>query len=110
VNEAEQERESKINQAQAAYNREIPKAKGSALQTISKSEGYALERVNLAKGDANRFLDVLKEYRQAKDVTKRRLYLESMDQLLNNVGEIYVIDADQKGLVPLLDLQKARGK
>jgi membrane protease subunit HflK len=110
VNEAEQERESKINQAQAAYNREIPKAKGSALQTISKAEGYALERVNQAKGDANRFLDVLKEYRQAKDVTKRRLYLESMDQLLNRVGEIYVIDADQKGLVPLLDLQKARGK
>ena len=110
VNEAEQERESKINQAQAAYNREIPKAKGSALQTISQAEGYALERVNLAKGDANRFLDVLKEYRQAKDVTKRRLYLESMDQLLNRVGEIYVIDADQKGLVPLLDLQKARGK
>ena len=110
VNEAEQERESKINQAQAAYNREIPKAKGSALQTISQSEGYALERVNLAKGEANRFIDVLKEYRQAKDVTKRRLYLESMNQLLDKVDEIYVIDADQKGLVPLLDLQKARGK
>jgi membrane protease subunit HflK len=110
VNEAEQERESKINQAQAAYNREIPKAKGSALQTISKAEGYALERVNKAQGEANRFLDVLKEYRQAKDVTKRRLYLESMDQLLNRVGEIYLIDEDQKGLVPLLDLQKARGK
>lgn len=110
VNEAEQERESKINQAQAAYNREIPKAKGSALQTISQAEGYALERVNLAKGEANRFIDVLKEYRQAKDVTKRRLYLESMNQLLGKVDEIYVIDADQKGLVPLLDLQKARGK
>jgi membrane protease subunit HflK len=110
VNEAEQERESKINQAQAAYNREIPKAKGSALQTISKAEGYALERVNLAKGEANRFVDVLKEYRQAKDVTKRRLYLESMNQLLGKVDEIYVIDADQKGLLPLLDLQKARGK
>ena len=110
VNEAEQERESKINQAQAAYNREIPKAKGSALQTISKSEGYALERVNKAQGEANRFLDVLKEYRQAKDVTKRRLYLESMNQLLGKVGEIYLIDEDQKGLVPLLDLQKARGK
>ena len=110
VNEAEQERESKINQAQAAYNREIPKAKGSALQTISQAEGYALERVNQAKGEANRFIDVLKEYRQAKDVTKRRLYLESMNQLLDKVGEIYVIDADQKGLVPLLDLQKARGK
>ncbi len=110
VNEAEQERESKINQAQAAYNREIPKAKGSALQTISQAEGYALERVNKAQGEAKRFLDVLKEYRQAKDVTKRRLYLESMNRLLDKVDEIYVIDADQKGLVPLLDLQKARGK
>ena len=110
VNEAEQERESKINQAQAAYNREIPKAKGSALQTISQAEGYALERINLAKGEADRFLNVLKEYRQAKDVTKRRLYLESMDQLIDKVGEIYVIDSDQKGLVPLLDLQKERGK
>ena len=110
VNEAEQERESKINQAQGAYNREIPKAKGSALQTISQAEGYALERVNKAEGEAKRFLDVLKEYRQAKDVTKRRLYLESMTRLLDKIDEIYVIDADQKGLVPLLDLQKARGK
>ncbi len=110
VNEAEQERESKINQAQAAYNKEIPKAKGNALQAISKAEGYALERVNRAEGETKRFLDVLTEYRQAKVVTKRRLYLESMDRLLNKVDEIYVIDADQKGLVPLLDLQKSRGK
>ena len=110
VNEAEQEKESKINQAQAAYNKEIPKAKGSALQTISQAEGYALERVNQAQGEAKRFLDVLKEYRQAKDVTKRRLYLESMGHVLNKVDEVYVIDAEQKGLVPLLDLQKARGK
>ena len=66
--------------------------------------------MNLAQGEANRFLDVLKEYRQAKDVTKRRLYLESMDQVLDRAGEIYVIDEEQKGLVPLLDLQKARGK
>ena len=109
VNEAEQEKESKINQAQAAYNKEIPKAKGNAQQTVSEAEGYALERVNRAEGEADRFLDVLKEYRQAKDVTKRRLYLESMDKLLGEVGEIYVIDADQKGLVPLLDLQKTRG-
>ena len=109
VNEAEQEKESKINQAQAAYNKEIPKAKGNAQQTVSEAEGYALERVNRAEGEADRFLDVLKEYRQAEDVTKRRLYLESMDKLLGEVGEIYVIDADQKGLVPLLDLQKTRG-
>ena len=109
VNEAEQEKESKINQAQAAYNKEIPKARGNAQQTISEAEGYALERVNLAQGEADRFLAILKEYRQAKDVTKARYYLESMNQLLNNVEEIYVIDADQKGIVPLLDLQKARG-
>jgi membrane protease subunit HflK len=109
VNEAEQEREAKINQAQAAYNREIPKAKGSAEQMISAAEGYALERVNRAEGEADRFLSVLKDYRQAKEVTKRRLYLEAMRTLLDKVDEIYVIDADQKGLVPLLDLQKARG-
>jgi membrane protease subunit HflK len=109
VNEAEQEKESKINQAQAAYNKEIPKAKGNAQQTVSEAEGYAVERVNRAKGEADRFLDVLKEYRQAKDVTKRRFYLESMHQLFNKVEEIYVIDADQKGIVPLLDLQKTRG-
>ena len=109
VNEAEQEKESKINQAQAAYNKEIPKAKGNAQQTVSEAEGYALERVNRAEGEADRFLDVLKEYNQAKDVTKRRFYLESMDKLLGKVEEIYVIDADQKGLVPLLDLQKTRG-
>jgi membrane protease subunit HflK len=110
VNEAEQEREAKINQAQAAYNREIPKAKGNAEQMISEAEGYALERVNKAEGEADRFLSVLKDYRQAKEVTKRRLYLESMRKMLDKVDNIYVIDADQKGLVPLLDLQKARGK
>ena len=110
VNEAEQEREAKINNAQAIYNREIPKAKGNAQQTISEAEGYGLERVNRAKGEAERFLDVLKEYRQAKEVTKRRLYVEAMDQFLQNVDEIYIIDEDQKGLLPLLDLQKARGK
>jgi membrane protease subunit HflK len=110
VNEAEQEKESRINQAQAAYNREIPKAKGNAKQMISEAEGYSLERVNRAKGEADRFLSVLKDYRQAREVTKRRLYLEAMNQLLNQVDEIYVIDEDQKGLIPLLDLQKARGK
>jgi membrane protease subunit HflK len=109
VNEAEQEKESKINQAQAAYNKEIPKARGNAQQTISEAEGYALERVNLAQGEADRFLAIFKEYRQAKDVTKARYYLESMNQLLKSVEEIYVIDADQKGIVPLLNLQKAGG-
>ena len=66
--------------------------------------------MNKARGESDRFLSVLRDYRQAKDVTKRRLYLEAMGTLLNNVDEIYVIDADQKGVLPLLDLQKARGK
>jgi membrane protease subunit HflK len=110
VNEAEQEKEAKINNAQAGYNREIPKAKGSAQQTISEAQGYALERVNQAKGDSDRFLDVLKQYRQAKDATRRRLYLEAMDRLLKKVDEVYIVDEDLKGLVPLLELQQARGK
>jgi membrane protease subunit HflK len=106
VNEAEQEKESKINQAQAAYNREIPKARGKAKQMISEAEGYALERVNRAKGEVDRFLDVLEQYRLAKEVTKRRFYIEAMADFIGKVDEIYIIDEDQKGLLPLLELQK----
>ena len=63
-----------------------------------------MDRVNRAKGDANRFLALWKEYNKAKDVTRRRLYLEAMDVLLPKLGNKYVIDPDQKGLLPLLNL------
>lgn len=110
VNEAEQEKERLINQAQETYNREIPKAKGTAERTINGARGYALERVNRAKGDVARFTAVLKEYRNAEEVTKRRLYLEAFQTILPNAKQIYIIDSDQKGVLPLLQLNQQAGK
>ena len=104
VNKATQEKEQLIYQAKEEFNKIIPKARGEAEQTIKEAEGYAMDRVNRAKGDANRFLALWKEYNKAKDVTRRRLYLEAMDVLLPKMGNKYVIDPDQKGLLPLLNL------
>jgi membrane protease subunit HflK len=106
VNEAQQEKERLINQAQETYNREIPKAKGEAERTINGARGYALERVNRAKGDVARFVAVLKEYRNAKEVTKRRLYLEAFQTILPNAKEITIIDSEQKTILPLLQLNQ----
>ena len=106
VNQAVQEKEKLIYQAKEEYNKIIPKAKGEAEQTIKASEGYAMDRVNRAKGDASRFLSLFKEYDKAKDVTRRRLYLESMNVVLPKLGNKYVIDPEQKGILPLLNLGK----
>jgi len=106
VNEARQEKERIINEALEAYNKVIPQAKGEAEQTIRQGEGYATNRVNRAKGDANRFLAVWKEYSRAKDVTRRRLYLETMLEVIPNLDNIYVVDEQQKGLIPLLQFSR----
>jgi len=110
VNEAQQEKERLINQAQETYNREIPKAKGEADRTINAARGFALERVNRAKGDVARFSAVLKEYRNAREVTKRRLYLEAFQTILPNARQIYIIDSEQKGVLPLLQLNQVERK
>lgn len=102
VNEARQEKERIINEALEAYNKVIPQAKGQAEQTIRQAEGYATNRVNRAKGDAQKFLAVWQEYNKARDVTRRRLYLETMLDILPNLNNIYVVDEQQKGLIPLL--------
>ena len=107
VNEARQDRERTINEAQERANREIPKARGEATRTISEAEGYAQERVNRAKGEATRFRAVLEEYRRAPEVTRRRLYLESMAAILPEAKGLYIVDADQKALVPWLPLESA---
>jgi len=106
VNEAQQEKERLINQAQETYNREIPKAKGEAERTINGARGFALERVNRAKGDVARFSAVLTEYRNAREVTKQRLYLEAYQTILPNAKQIYIIDSEQQGLLPLLQLNQ----
>lgn len=105
VNEARQDREKTINQAQEQANREIPKARGEAARTITEAEGYALERVNRARGEATRFQAILDEYLRAPEVTRRRLYLEAMGAILPEAKALYIVDADQKALVPWLPLE-----
>jgi len=106
VNEAEQQRESLIFQAREQYNREVPKARGVARSQILDAEGYALARINRATGEAQRFKDLLREYAKAPEVTKKRLYLERMEQVLPQIKELYIIDSDQSGVMPLLPLGK----
>jgi membrane protease subunit HflK len=109
VNQAVQEKETLIYQAKEDYNKAVPAARGEAERTIKGAEGYALDRVNRAKGDASRFKAMYAEYAKAKDVTKRRLYLEMLRDLFPKLGEKYIVDADQKNLLPLLNLGKQKG-
>jgi membrane protease subunit HflK len=109
VNQAVQEKETLIYQAKEDYNKAVPAARGEAERTIKGAEGYALDRVNRAQGDASRFKAMYAEYAKAKDVTKRRLYLEMLRDLFPKLGEKYIIDAEQKNLLPLLNLGKQKG-
>ena len=106
VNEAKQEKERLINEAWRDYNQSVPKAKGMAAQQISEAQGYALKRVNEAQGDADRFNSIRSEYQKAKEVTRRRLYLEAMQDILPQVKEIYVIDGNTNSPIPLLQLKE----
>ena len=105
VNQAEQQRDRLINEAQAQYNQVIPRARGEALQTILRAEGYALDRVNRSQGDAARFKALYEEYRRAPEVTRQRLYLETMQVLLPKLGGKLFIDEDAQGVLPLLPLE-----
>jgi modulator of FtsH protease HflK len=108
VNEADQDMKRLVNEAEEAYNREVPKARGDALKMLEEAQGYAVERVNLAQGEASRFLAILKEYKGGQDVTRRRMYLETMQEVLPNVAEIYVVDGEKGGLLPFLDVRGQR--
>lgn len=105
-NEAQQEKETMINRAWQVYNQKIPEARGEAEKILSEAEGYAAEIVNKAQGDAERFMQVLSAYKKAKEVTKRRIYLDTLKEVVQKTGKIYVIDPEVKGLVPLLNLEK----
>jgi membrane protease subunit HflK len=104
VNQAQQEREKSINIANGDYNKAVPKASGEADQKISEAEGYATERINEAEGDAARFNALFTEYQKAPDVTKRRIYLETMQEVLPQLGKKVVIDEDAQQILPLLEL------
>ena len=105
VNQAIQEKERAINEAWAEYNKAVPKAKGEAEQAVRAAEGYALERVNNAEGDAKRFDSLYEEYRKAPAVTKKRIYLETLRELMPQLAKKVVLDEKARGILPLLQLE-----
>jgi membrane protease subunit HflK len=107
VNESEQQRESLIFQAREQFNREVPRARGEAKKVLQEAEGYAVERVNKARGETNRFLALLTEYRKAPSVTRSRIYLETLEEVLPRLEEIYVMDDEGGRALPLLPLRKS---
>lgn len=106
VNSAMQEEERIVNEARQEYNRVIPQARGKARQTVEQARGYAINRVNEAQGDAEKFISIYETYRRAQNVTKQRMYLETMEEILNKVDKVYIVDEDHKSLVPFLDMGK----
>lgn len=105
VNQAQQEREKLINQARADYNQIIPRARGGAQQTLEQAQGFATDRVNRARGDAELFNQVHAAYQRAPEVTRRRMYLETMGEIYPKVKRKIVVDKSLKGILPLLPLQ-----
>jgi membrane protease subunit HflK len=105
VNEAQQEKETLINQAKSEYNKVIPKARGQAEETIQQAEGYAAARVNNAEGEAARFTALYNEFVKAPEVTKRRIYLETMSNVLPKLGNVVITDQKGNNVLPLLQMQ-----
>ncbi len=104
VNQAVQEKEQLIYQAREDYNKAIPSAKGEANRVIKSAEGYGLDRVNRSKGDAARFTSIFEEYSKAPDVTRRRMYFETIQEVLPKLGHKFIIDSEQNNLLPLLNI------
>ncbi|RKY30973.1 MAG: FtsH protease activity modulator HflK [Candidatus Omnitrophota bacterium] len=109
VNEAKQEKEKMINQAWEVYNKEVPKARGEAERTIRQAEGYALDKINRAKGESERFIAAWTEYKKAPEITKKRLYLETLMEVLPKAKDKYIIDPKQTSILPLLNLGEKGG-
>ena len=106
VNQAQQERETLINQAESEYNRVIPRARGEAQETIQLAEAYALNRVNRATGEAERFTSIFDEYVRAPEVTRRRLYLETMERIIPKLGNKIIVDEKGTNVLHLLNLSR----
>jgi modulator of FtsH protease HflK len=104
VNQAQQEKQTAINQAWAIYNDAVPNAKGQAKEMQKQAEAYAFRRVNQAKGDAEKFSLLLTEYRKAPEVTRRRLYLESMEAILPALQRKVIVDESVKSVLQTLPL------
>ncbi len=105
VNQAQQEKETLINQAKSEYNKVIPKARGQAQETIEKAEGYATRRVNNAQGEAARFNALYREYVKAPEVTKKRIYLETMQKVVPKLGDKIITSGEGNNMIPLIQKQ-----
>ncbi len=104
VNIARQERERMINEAEKRKNQVIPKVRGQANQLVAEAQGYAAERINRAHGEVARFGAILSEYKQAPEVTRRRMYLEMIGDVLPRAGQVLVVQEGQQDPLPLLDV------
>lgn len=107
LNKAEQDAQRYFEEASREYEERVNKARGTAARTISEAEGYRQRRVNVAQGEAERFVSILREYRKAPEVTRRRLYLETLEEVLPRVKEVVVTDGSGMSPVPLLELGRA---
>ena len=101
VNIARQEKDKLINQAKGTYNKVIPEAEGKANQKIAEAEAYAINIVNHAKGDAEKFSEVLAAYKLAPEITRKRLFLEAMDDIYSQSSRLTIVDSEIKGLMPI---------
>jgi membrane protease subunit HflK len=110
VNQAQQEKEKLINEARRDYNKVIPLAEGEKDQRIREADGYRLKRINEAEGDAARFSALLAEYRKAPEVTRRRIYIETLQEVMPSVRSKVVVDEGARSVLQLLNLGSQTGE
>jgi membrane protease subunit HflK len=104
VNQAQQEKEKLINEARRDYNKVIPLAEGEKDQRIREADGYRLKRINEAEGDAARFNALLAEYSKAPEVTRRRIYIETLQAVMPGIRAKIIVDEQTRSILPLLNL------
>lgn len=109
VNQAQQEKEKLINEARRDYNKVIPLAEGEKDQRIREADGYRLKRINEAEGDAARFSALLSEYSKAPEVTRRRIYIETLQDVMPSIRSKIIVDEQTRGILPLLNLDAQKG-
>ena len=110
VNQAQQEKEKLINEARRDYNKVIPLAEGEKDQRIREADGYRLKRINEAEGDVARFSALLAEYSKAPEVTRRRIYIETLQDVMPGIRSKIIIDEQARSILPLLNLDNQKAK
>ncbi|MCH8272947.1 MAG: protease modulator HflK, partial [Candidatus Marinimicrobia bacterium] len=110
VNAATQDMDRLIQEARREFNESVPRAKGEAEKKIRQAEAYAIERVNLSEGEADRFISVYNEYRKARRVTRRRMYLETLADVLPKIENKWILEGNDSGILKLLDLNIKEGE